>query len=74
MFIYVFNEKDRDRLLAGGFVMIGKNGDVRGTDAWVFAFDGEKDIPEGTETMVSSKMSFGAIKENTGSGGGRHGK
>lgn len=71
MFIYVFREADRDRMTAAGFQLIYED---RGAKAWVFTDNGRGfEIPDGIEKVISDRLTFHGSKDNTKTGGDRHG-
>ena len=61
MFIYVFSEADRDKMVAEGFTYVCED---HGAKAWVFLTDegGSREIPPGVQKVVTSRLTFnGAI-------------
>ncbi len=71
MFIYVFNEADRDRMAAARFTLVCADS---GAGAWVFTDpSGSCAVPDGIEKVVSSRLTFPGAKGKSKTGGGRHG-
>lgn len=69
MFIYVFSEADRDRLLREGFTFVCEEAGAGG-GAWVFLNKlGHEDALDGMSFCKTAKLCFeGRGKENDGGG------
>ena len=71
MFIYVFNEEDKNILESAGFPFFRRDMD---TGAWILIKEPDIDMPEGVSAIVSPKLIFHGQKGNNNQGGDRHGK
>lgn len=68
MFVYVFSESDRDKLIAEGFPYMKED---PGANAWVFLYDGAmEDALQNMMYVRSQKMCFQESKDENRNGGG----